>query len=61
MTIDPKPTPILNANQPCKPRLAMTEADKRPMVHRPGSLDAATLPRVHGSWRIWPDGRREKL
>lgn len=61
MTITDRPTPILNAHQPCKPRQAMTEADKRPMVYRPGSLDATALPRIHGGWRIWPDGHKEKL
>lgn len=34
-------------------------ADRLPMVHRPGSLDAANLPSIEGPWRIWRDGRRE--
>lgn len=32
-----------------------------PMVHRPGSLDANALPRIHGNRRIWPDGRSEPI
>lgn len=34
-------------------------ADRLPMVHRPGSLDAANLPSIEGQWRVWRDGRRE--
>lgn len=61
MPINPNPAPILNAHQPCKPRRSMTLAEKRPQVLRPGALDASTLPRIHMGWRIWPDGRKEKL
>lgn len=34
-------------------------ADRLPMVHRPGALDAANLPSIEGPWRVWRDGRRE--
>ena len=51
----------LTKPEPCKPRRGMTQADKRPQVYRPGALESATLPRIEGSWRIWPDGRREKV
>jgi hypothetical protein len=34
-------------------------ADRLPMVYRPGALDATALPRIEGTWRVWPDGRRE--
>lgn len=36
-------------------------ANRMPMVYRPGSLDAAVLPRIAGPWRVWPDGRRERI
>lgn len=36
-------------------------ADRLPMVYRPGALDSANLPRICGSQRVWPDGRREPL
>jgi hypothetical protein len=49
------------AQQPCKPRAHSTHTDRLPMTYRPGALDADSLPRVHGGWRIWPDGRKEKL
>lgn len=55
------PPPILNAHQPCKPRMAMTEAEKRPQVLRPGALDAAALPRIFMGHRVWPDGRKEAI
>lgn len=34
-------------------------ADRLPMVHRTGAMDAANLPSIEGPWRVWPDGRRE--
>lgn len=36
-------------------------ADRLPMVFRPGSLDSANLPRISGPYRVWPDGRRERI
>lgn len=49
------------ATSPCKPRSHSTHTDRLPMACRPGSLDALQLPRIHGGWRIWPDGRKEKI
>lgn len=36
-------------------------ADRLPMVYRPGSLDSANLPRISGPFRVWPDGRSERI
>lgn len=36
-------------------------ADNIPFQPRTGSMDFAGLPRVCGSYRIWPDGRRERI
>lgn len=36
-------------------------ANNLPFQPRPGSMDFANLPRVAGGWRIWPDGRKERL
>lgn len=36
-------------------------ANRMPMVYRDGALDASALPRIEGTWRVWPDGRREPL
>ena len=59
--IDPTPAPITQAPQPSKPRPSSTHTDRLPMAYRPGSLDALQLPRIHGKWRIWPDGRKEEI
>lgn len=61
MTINPTPAPFLNAPQPSKPRRAMTAAEKAPAVYRPEAFDASALPSVFNGYRVWPDGRREKI
>lgn len=61
MPVNPNPSPILNAHQPCKPRQSMTQAEKRPPVLRPGALDAAALPCIFMGHRVWPDGRKEPI
>lgn len=38
---------------------AGAELGPRPL--RPGALDAKACPRIEGHWRIWPDGRRERI
>lgn len=64
----PKPTPVARhdvvavvAATPCKPRLLSSSTDRLPMAYREGALDIITLPRVENGWRIWPDGRKEKI
>lgn len=36
-------------------------ADRLPFTPRVGSMDFAEHPRISGPWRIWPDGRRERI
>lgn len=55
------PIPITNERQASKPRAYRTHTDNLPQVFRPGALDALQLPRIHGGYRIWPDGRKEKM
>ena len=57
--INPKPSPILNDHQPCKPRRFTNHTDLLPTPHRPDSDYINELPRIFMGWRIWPDGRRE--
>ena len=42
---------------PCRPRLAMGNADRMPPVPRPGSEQATRLPSRMGGRLHWPDGR----
>lgn len=61
MTVTDKPWPIQLEQQQSKPRAYKTHTDNLPQVFRPGSLDALQLPRIHGGYRVYKDGRKEKL
>lgn len=39
----------------------MGTGDRLPQVLRPGSMDFAQHPRISGPYRVWPDGRRERI
>lgn len=36
-------------------------ASRIPFCPREGAMDFAQHPRISGPWRIWPDGRRERI
>lgn len=61
MPIDPKPAPIWIEPVPCKPRVTSTHTDKLPTPQRPGSNFIRELPSIVGGYRVWPDGRKEKV
>lgn len=35
--------------------------NRLPFTPRDGAMDFAQHPRISGPWRIWPDGRRERI
>lgn len=39
----------------------MGTGDRLPQVLRPGAMDFAKHPRITGPYRVWPDGRRERI
>lgn len=61
MTTTPKPEPIMQPAQPCKPRLSSTHTDRLPTPMREGADEISRLPSLMGNYRVWPDGRKEKL
>ena len=61
MPISDKPEPIYQRYQPCKPHSNSTQTDRMPMVYRPGSLDAMSLPSRRGNTLYYRDGRQEKI
>lgn len=61
MSTNPKPEPLHIPAQPCKPRISSTHTDRLPTPQRDGSNFIRELPSVMGGWRIWPDGRKEKV
>lgn len=36
-------------------------SDRLPFTPRVGAMDFAQHPRIFGPWRVWPDGRRERI
>lgn len=41
--------------------VAPSAANRIPFCPRQGAMDFAQHPRISGPWRIWPDGRRERI
>lgn len=54
-------TPIVTAPQPCKPRINSTHTDRLPVPMREDTEIFKTLPSIVNGWRIWPDGRKERV
>lgn len=36
-------------------------SDRLPFTPRVGAMDFSQHPRIFGPWRVWPDGRRERI
>jgi hypothetical protein len=49
------------ATTPCKPRAYSTHTDRLPVPMREGADCITTLPSIIGGYRVWPDGRKEKV
>ncbi len=49
------------AKNPCKPRAYSTHTDRLPVPMREGADWITARPSIIGGYRVWPDGRKEKV
>jgi len=59
--LPPLTDPALLVRNVSRAAVPTSPADRLPFTPRVGSMDFAEYPRISGPWRIWPDGRRERI
>jgi hypothetical protein len=61
--LDPQPLPIEHDRELLTRGIVRlnSPASRLPMVYRDGAMDFAACPRIDGPYRVWPDGRRERI
>ena len=59
--LPPLTDPALLVRNVSRAAVPTSPADRLPFTPRVGSMDFAEHPRISGPWRIWPDGRRERI